>query len=249
MLCRKIVLLMSVVFFYFLSPAYGFNVTLQWCRTGDQCVSFYNVYYDTDSLGPPYQGAGAKQGKSPIRVYVEDINVCTQDTCTLKITGLSDTEMYYFDITACDGLGGESPYYSSDPLLEEVSTCQDCPTHGIDVEPCPLPIFQSCPPQITGFSSSVCEPGDVISIWGTNFGEGEGDDIVYIGRKEFGAGHRKIKSWSDTEIRIKSPKYKCRRFKKSEVREEKIWVTVDRDDYFQDSNEMWLRVNKPYHCR
>ena len=228
----NVVIFMLAVFLYGLSQASAANIQLEWCHTGEPDVLFYNVYYDAGSFGPPYQGSGADQGPSPIQIRA--FEVCNQETCSFQITGLTDSEMYYFAVTACDGFGNESPF-----TQENVCTGEHCFTK----EPIP------CPPIITGFSSPVGEPGTLIRISGINFGEFQGDGMVFVDEKEFGAGHRKIKQWSDTEIKIKLPKFKCATFNDQSLKELNIWITVDRDQFFHDSNERRLLIRRPYWCQ
>jgi PKD repeat protein len=88
------------------------------------------------------------------------------------------------------------------------------------------------------------EPGTVLRIIGSGFGDEQGDSEVHIGPKIYGPGHRKIKRWSDTRIKVKLPKYKCEWFKGEDYRKRKIWVTVDS----VDSNTKRTKVFKPDTC-
>jgi PKD repeat protein len=88
------------------------------------------------------------------------------------------------------------------------------------------------------------EPGTVLRIIGSGFGGEQGDSEVHIGPKTYGPGHRKIRRWSDTRIKVKLPKYKCEWFKGEDYRKRKIWVTVDS----VDSNTKRTKVFKPDTC-
>jgi PKD repeat protein len=88
------------------------------------------------------------------------------------------------------------------------------------------------------------EPGTVLRIIGSGFGEEQGDSEVHIGPKTYGPGHRKIKGWSDNRIKMKIPKYKCEWFKGGDFRKRKIWVTVDS----VDSNTKRTGIFKPDTC-
>lgn len=76
------------------------DVTLQWDANTDAATG-YKIYYNADSPGPPYSGAGSLQGPSPV-------NSGNQTTATLS--GLDPARSYYFAVTAYDASGAESSY-------------------------------------------------------------------------------------------------------------------------------------------
>ena len=88
------------------------------------------------------------------------------------------------------------------------------------------------------------EPGEAVRIIGCNFGDIQGESIVNIGDKAFDSTSPRIKLWSDTKIKTKVPRYKCKWFKGQDSRRQKVWVTVDG----VDSNEKRLRIIKPAAC-
>jgi hypothetical protein len=90
----------------------------------------------------------------------------------------------------------------------------------------------------------VKEPGLVVRLIGTNFGDTQGSSIVHIGKKTFDLSSPSIKRWSDTKIRIRLPSYKCRWFQIQGYKYVKVWVTVDG----VDSNKKRIKVHKPDTC-
>jgi len=99
-------------------------------------------------------------------------------------------------------------------------------------------------PYIDKLKRRKCEPGEKIRIIGSGFGETQGDSVVHIGKRTYDSDSRRIKTWSDTKIRIKVPKYRCTWFDGQDYRKEKVWVTVDG----VDSNKNRLKVMKPATC-
>jgi len=91
---------------------------------------------------------------------------------------------------------------------------------------------------------SRVDPGEVMTVLGENFGEIQGGSLVHIGRKTFDSTSPSIQLWSDAEIEIQIPDYKCKWFKDKDVRKQKVWVTVDGTD----SNKEKIKVVKPDTC-
>jgi PKD repeat protein len=93
------------------------------------------------------------------------------------------------------------------------------------------------------------EPGKIIRIIGSGFGEPQGDSEVHIGPKVYGPGHRKIKLWTDTKIKVRLPNYKCEWFKGNDYRRRKIWVVkASPEDERVPSNVKRIKVFKPDTC-
>jgi hypothetical protein len=90
----------------------------------------------------------------------------------------------------------------------------------------------------------VKEPGLIVRLIGTNFGDTQDNSVVHIGPKAFDSSSPRIKLWSDTKIRIRFPNYKCEWFKGQYFRYRKVWVTVDG----VDSNKKTIKVLKPDTC-
>jgi hypothetical protein len=118
--------------------------------------------------------------------------------------------------------------------------CWDCHNQGelryYRAAPLPIPVID----KIRG----VKEPGLIVRIIGTNFGDTQGNSIVHIGPRIFDSSSPKIKLWSDTKIKIRLLNYQCGWFKDPHFRYIKTWVTVDGID----SNKKRLKVMKPSTC-
>jgi hypothetical protein len=102
-----------------------------------------------------------------------------------------------------------------------------------------------------------CEPGDKIRIIGSGFGTGiseagtpdETKSVVHVGVKQFEYGHRKIKLWTENEIKVKIPRKKytknsCAWFKGQDSQTVEVGVTVGG----LNSNKKTLNVKKPVTC-
>jgi hypothetical protein len=89
------------------------------------------------------------------------------------------------------------------------------------------------------------EPGTILRIFGTNFGETQGDSVVHVNKLALDSTSNRIKTWTDTKIRVKLPFVSkgCEWFVHGNAtcRKRKVWVTVDG----ADSNIKTLRVKKP----
>jgi parallel beta-helix repeat protein/predicted outer membrane repeat protein len=92
------------------------------------------------------------------------------------------------------------------------------------------------------------QPGDVIRIVGQNFGDEQGDSVVYINKKTFDSNSRNVRLWTDTIIKLKMPftEKPCQWFKHGDgaYRKRKVWVTVGG----VDSNRKTINVMKPDTC-
>lgn len=92
------------------------------------------------------------------------------------------------------------------------------------------------------------EPGTVLRIMGHGFGDSQGDSTVHINKQTFDSTSRRIKTWTDTKIRIRLPFVNkgCEWFIHGHgtCRKRKVWVTVGGTD----SNIKILRVKKPATC-
>ena len=96
--------------FLFLFPRSGFaaDVTLAWDPNTESDLEGYRIYYKTGSSGAPYNGTGALEGDSPIDVPLALL--IDEDNPEYTLTGLSDSETYYFVVTAYNIDTQESSY-------------------------------------------------------------------------------------------------------------------------------------------
>jgi hypothetical protein len=90
------------------------------------------------------------------------------------------------------------------------------------------------------------EPGKVIRIIGTGFGDGAAGDFTYFGAKKLEFGSRRIKLWTDTKIRVRIPKNKYIKndnawFNGEDFRKVKVRVEVGGED----SNKKNLKILNP----
>jgi hypothetical protein len=65
--------------FFFLSPAYGIDLTIRWDPSDASNLLGYKIYYKTGSPGQPYQGEEALEGSSPIQVHAYEVT--TGEVC------------------------------------------------------------------------------------------------------------------------------------------------------------------------
>jgi PKD repeat protein len=110
------------------------------------------------------------------------------------------------------------------------------------------PGFGPLQPVIDDITPGKPQPGDKIKIRGYNFGENQGDSLIYFNNKVYDSSSGRIKRWSDTLIKIKVPYAgkSCSWFKHGggDYRKRKIRVTVDGNE----SNEVTIKVYKPDTC-
>jgi len=115
-----------------LSPPsiYAADVTLVWSANAEPDLDGYYIYYKTGSSGAPYNGTGAAEGNSPIRVPLA--NLIDPANPEYTIHDLSDTETTYLVLTAYDTESNESGYSnevsfqpSSAPTLISLSISGD----------------------------------------------------------------------------------------------------------------------------
>ncbi len=82
--------------------------SLAWDANTESDLAGYYIYYKTGASGAPYYGTGADEGDSPIQVPLSSLNDPTNPEVT--VNGLSDTEIYFFVVTAYDNDGSESSF-------------------------------------------------------------------------------------------------------------------------------------------
>jgi hypothetical protein len=88
--------------------AYGFDRTFAWNKNTESDIAGYYIYYKNGSSGPPYNGTGAIEGNSPVKIPFASLN--DPENPTFTIHGLSATGTFYFVATAYDNDGNESGY-------------------------------------------------------------------------------------------------------------------------------------------
>jgi chitinase len=106
----KALLYFNVLFLLslFVGSAVAADVELAWDANTESDLAGYYLYYKTGSSGAPYNGTEANEGDSPIQVPLGDLS--DQENPSYTITGLSDTETYFFVVTAYNTDGHESGY-------------------------------------------------------------------------------------------------------------------------------------------
>ena len=99
----KILSLLSAVAILLLvlpSGAAAAEITLRWDPNQEEDLAGYKIYYKDKSYGEPYDGKGADQGDSPIRVPLPLL--ADPENPQFRITGLADNKIYFFVLTAYD---------------------------------------------------------------------------------------------------------------------------------------------------
>ena len=101
--CLWTPLFVMMPFIFLIPPGYAADVTLSWDANTEANIADYKIYYYRGSIDRPYpyKGRGANEGILPVDVG---------NTTTFTLSGLDDTEIYYFVVTAYDTRGIESGY-------------------------------------------------------------------------------------------------------------------------------------------
>jgi len=97
--------LVFAIFVFPVTNSLGRDVSFVW-TANPETVDGYRIYYKTGTSGAPYDGSGSTDGASP---------VVTGNVTSFTLHGLSDTETYYFALTAY--LGAEESDYSTEIVL------------------------------------------------------------------------------------------------------------------------------------
>jgi len=96
------------------------SVTLAWAANTEPDLAGYYLYYKIGNPSEPFDGTGASQGDSPIKIPLAQLS--DPDNPEYTLTGLDDQAVYYFVLTAYDN---ESPENES-----EYSNCvSNAPNH------------------------------------------------------------------------------------------------------------------------
>ena len=99
-------LIISTLFLCFQASSYAADATLRWDANTESDLDGYKIYYGTESAN--YNGTGADQGSSPIKVPVGDL--ADSDNPEYALTGLTDGVTYFFVVTAYNDQERESVY-------------------------------------------------------------------------------------------------------------------------------------------
>ena len=97
----QVLIVTMLLFVNFTLPAFGRQITLYWEPSPSPDVTGYKVYYQQHSPQLPLAGTGADQGASPVDV---------QNSLMATISGLQETAVYYFSVTAYDSNYKESTF-------------------------------------------------------------------------------------------------------------------------------------------
>ena len=93
-----------ILFFCLTTSSHAVDVTLGWsANPGSEEVIAYSIHYRAGSSGPPYSGTGADEGDSPIIVSIAEL--IDPESPQYTIHGLSDSETYFFALTATNDYG------------------------------------------------------------------------------------------------------------------------------------------------
>jgi hypothetical protein len=101
--------------------AHCVDLSFAWDKNTEGDLAGYYIYYKTRSSGAPYDGTGADEGDSPIKI--PQTNLSDPENPKYTIHGLSDTEAYFFVATCYDTADNESNY-SNELSFQPSSTNQ-----------------------------------------------------------------------------------------------------------------------------
>lgn len=110
----KVGLIIPVLFFCFQASSYADerDVTLAWDANTESDLVGYKIYYKKGSsgFGIPriYNGRGAKEGRSPIYVPLDQDENPDPDVVEFTVHGLSDDQTYFFVVITYEAEGLES---------------------------------------------------------------------------------------------------------------------------------------------
>jgi hypothetical protein len=97
----QILIMTVLILVNLILPAFGREVTLYWEPSPSPDVIGYKVYYQQGTPRLPLSGTEADQGASPIDV---------ENSLMASVSGLEETVVYYFSVTAYDGNNNESTF-------------------------------------------------------------------------------------------------------------------------------------------
>ncbi len=103
--------------------AHCFDRSFAWDKNTEPDIAGYYIYYKNGSSGVPYNGIGADEGNSPIKVPLA--NLSDPDNPEYIIHGLSGTGTFYFVATAYDIYDNESAYSAELSYQSSVPSAND----------------------------------------------------------------------------------------------------------------------------
>ncbi len=115
----------------------GLVLYLSWLPVNHPDVAGYNIHYDFDEPGFPFEGTGAPQGDSPITVG--DVTEC-------QVTGSEAGQVIFAAITTLTSTG--ESWYSKDIIHQigmETATPTATPTHSATAQPTRTPTVTNTP--------------------------------------------------------------------------------------------------------
>ena len=107
-ICCTFTFILSALIFFPQPAIYAADVTLAWGTNTEPDIDGYYIYYKTGSTGAPYNGTGAEEGSSPIKITLAEFTDSANPEYTIQ--RLSDSETSFFVVTAYDTEGNESGY-------------------------------------------------------------------------------------------------------------------------------------------
>ncbi len=99
---------MFIMFFLPANIAHCVDLSFAWDKNTESDLAGYYIYYKTGSSGAPYNGTGAVEGNSPIKIPIASLS--DPENPEYTIHSLSDTEASFFVITSYDTANNESDY-------------------------------------------------------------------------------------------------------------------------------------------
>jgi hypothetical protein len=152
---RNLVLFPLALIICLATPSYALDVILSWDANKEGDLDSYKIYYDTDP-GNPYNGDGAFEGDSPIRISLDEDEDPDPNIVQYALHSLPDG-VYFFALTATNLQGSESGYSN------EVSAA---------FQPDQSPIADTGPDQ-------VVEEGLTVTLSGLNSTDPDGEIVSY----------------------------------------------------------------------
>ena len=157
-------------------------IQLSWSTVNVVDLKNYKIYYDTDTINPPYTGKGALEGDSPIFV--------SPQTTVYVLSGLIPFITYYITVTALDNTNLESSYSSV-----------------VSVSPFALNWDRDPPDPVTDLIAQTgSEHGQIILRWTATGDDGKVGDIIN-GKYKIAYSSYLVSDWLSGNWNDKENKY------------------------------------------